>query len=73
MSAADVTNIKRGQVERYAVMIPFDDEMLFVTQLDTKFQLGARLFDTEEKAEEHAALWGENAVVVRYLEENAND
>jgi hypothetical protein len=69
VSAADVTNIKRGQVERYAVMIPFDDEMLFVTQGDGKFQLGARLFDTEQKAEEHAALWGKNAVVVEYLEE----
>jgi hypothetical protein len=41
--------------DKYAVMIPFDDEMLFVTHGDVKFQLGARLFDTEEKAEEHAA------------------
>jgi hypothetical protein len=55
--------------DKYAVMIPFDDEMLFVTQGDVKFQLSARLFDTEEKAEEHAALWGEGAVVVKYLEE----
>jgi hypothetical protein len=55
--------------DKYAVMIPFDGEMLFVTQGDTKFQLGARLFDTEEKAAEHAALWGEGAVVVKYIEE----
>jgi hypothetical protein len=55
--------------EKYAVMIPFDDEMLFVTQGDGQFQLGAKVFDTEEKAEEHAALWGENAMVVKYLEE----
>jgi len=55
--------------EKYAVMVPFDDEMLFVTQGVTKFQLGAKVFDTEEKAEEHAALWGENAMVVKYLEE----
>ena len=34
--------------EKYAVMIPFDDDMLFVTQGDGKFQLGARLFDTED-------------------------
>ena len=55
--------------DKYAVMIPFDGEMLFVTQGDVKFQLGAMLFDTEEKAEEHAALWGEGAVVVKYLKE----
>ena len=55
--------------DKYAVMIPFDDEMLFVTEGDTKFQLGAKVFDTEEKAEEHAALWGENSIVVKYIEE----
>ena len=54
--------------DKYAVMIPFDGEMLFVLHGDVKFQLGAKLFDTEEKAEEHAALWGERAVVVKYLE-----
>jgi hypothetical protein len=54
--------------DKYAVMIPFDGEMLFVTHGDVKFQLGARLFDTEDKAEEHAALWGEGAVVVKYIQ-----
>jgi hypothetical protein len=58
---------------KYAVMIPFDGEMLFVTRGAVKIPLGARLFDTEEKAEEHAAIWGEGAVVVKYLEENADE
>ena len=71
MSAADVTNIKRGQVERYAVMIPFDGEMLYVTEGDTKFHFQAKLFDTQEKALEHANLWGDHAKVVEYTNESS--
>jgi hypothetical protein len=59
--------------DKYAVMIPFDGEMLFVTHGAVKIPLGAMLFDTEEKAEEHAAYWGEGAVVVKYLEEQCDD
>lgn len=49
-------------------MVPMDGEMLYVTEGDTKFQLRAKLFDTEQQAKEHAELWGEQAVVVEYTE-----
>jgi hypothetical protein len=58
------TNIK------YAVKVPFDGDMLYVTEGDTKFQLRARLFDNEQQAKEHAKLWGEHAIVVEYTEES---
>jgi hypothetical protein len=58
---------------KYAVMVPIDDDsdMLYVTEGDTKFQLRAKLFDTEQQAKEHAELWGEHAVVVEYTKESA--
>lgn len=52
---------------RYAVKVPFgheDDDMLFVTEGDSKFKLRIKLFDTVKDAYDHAELWGENAVVV---------
>ena len=54
-------------------MVPIDDDsdMLYVTEGDTKFQLRAKLFDTEQQAKEHAELWGEHAVVVEYTKESA--
>lgn len=55
-------------MSKYAVMVPMDGEMLYVTEGDTKFQLRAKLFDTEQQATEHAELWGEQAVVVEYTE-----
>jgi len=55
-------------MNKYAVMVPMDDEMMYVTEGDTKFQLRAKLFDTEQQAKEHAELWGEQAVVVEYTE-----
>ena len=55
-------------MNKYAVMVPMDGEMLYVTEGDTKFQLRAKLFDTEQQATEHAELWGEQAVVVEYTE-----
>lgn len=51
-------------------MVPMDGDMLYVTEGDSKFQLRARLFDTEQQATEHAELWGEHAVVVEYTEES---
>lgn len=56
----------------YAVKVPFDNEggMLYVTEGDTKFQLRVKLFNTEAEANEHAAIWGENAQVVEYTEES---
>jgi hypothetical protein len=44
---------------RYGVMIPFDGEMLFVTRGAVQIPVGARRFDTEVKAEELAAIWGD--------------
>lgn len=57
-------------MKKYAVMVPIDDDgyMLYVTEGDTKFQLRAKLFDTEQLAKQHAELWGERAVVVEYTE-----
>lgn len=53
---------------KYAVKVPFDDGMLYVTEGDSKFHLRVKLFDTEQQANEHAILWGERAVVVDYTE-----
>jgi len=58
-------------VGKYAVMVPFDGVMLYVTEGDSKFHLRVKLFDTEPKALEHAALWGEHAVVVEYTNESS--
>ena len=52
---------------KYAIKIPFgkdDDDMLFVTEGDTKFKLRIKTFDTVSEAYEHAHLWGPNALVV---------
>ena len=57
--------------DKYAVMIPFDGEMLYVTEGDTKFHFQAKLFDTQEKALEHANLWGDHAKVVEYTNESS--
>lgn len=53
----------------YAVKIPFDDVMLYVTEGDSKFHLRSRMFETHEQAQQHAALWGGGAVVVKYPSE----
>ena len=50
----------------YAVKVPFDGEMLYVTEGDTKFQLRAKLFNTKEEAQQHADRWGEHAEVVEF-------
>ena len=63
---------EKQPANKYAVMVPIDDsgDMLYVTEGDTKFQLRAKLFDTEQQAKEHAELWGKQAVVVEYTEES---
>ena len=53
-------------MSKYAVRVPFDEEMLYVTEGDTKFQLRVKLFNTKEEANLHADLWGELAEVVEY-------
>lgn len=58
-------------MNKYAVMVPMDGDMLYVIEGDTKFQLRAKLFDTEQEATEHAELWGGQAVVVEYTEESS--
>ena len=55
---------------RYAVKVPFDDEMMYITEGDTKFQLRVKLFNSKPEAEQHADLWGDQAVVVEYIEES---
>lgn len=55
----------------YAVKVPFDDEgMLYVVEGDSKFHLRVQTWETFEQAEEHAKLWGDNAVVVEYEEQD---
>lgn len=59
---------------KYAVKVPFntgdnDDDMLFVTEGDPKFNFRIKLFNTSEDAQQHATIWGEHAVVVK-LEDN---
>ena len=52
---------------KYAVKVPFgheDDDMLFVTEGDTKFKLRIETHDTAAEAREIAELWGPEAVVV---------
>jgi len=52
---------------KYAVKVPLgheDDDLLFVTEGDTKFKLRPKMFDTVAQAQEHAELWGPKAVVV---------
>lgn len=51
---------------KYAIKVPLDGEMLYVTEGDTKFQLRVKLFDTKEEANLHADSWGELAEVVEY-------
>lgn len=50
----------------YAIQVPFQDVMLYVTEGDSKFQLAVKLFDTRQDANNHAILWGDGAVVVEY-------
>lgn len=52
---------------KYAIKVPLgheDDDMLFVTEGDTKFKLRIKTFDTISEAYEHAHAWGPNSLVV---------
>lgn len=52
---------------KYAVKVPLgheDDDLLFVTEGDTKFKLRPKMFDSVTQAREHAELWGPKAIVV---------
>lgn len=50
----------------YAIKVPFQDVMLYVTEGDSKFQLAVKVFNTRQEAKNHAILWGDSAVVVKY-------
>lgn len=53
---------------KYAVKVPFDGSMLYVVDADLP-DLQRKIFDTYEDAVEHAEIFGEHAVVVKYKEE----
>lgn len=57
---------------KYGIKVPlFENDYLWVTTGDSKFQLRPLLFDDKEKAEEHAlTVWGENAIVEIYAKED---
>jgi hypothetical protein len=57
---------------KYAVRVPLAaDDYIFVSDIDSPFDIKVRLFDSEEEAKEHAAIWGPLAEVVEYKEEDA--
>jgi NhaP-type Na+/H+ and K+/H+ antiporter len=58
---------------KYAVMVPMEDDMLYVIENSTDFELKAKLFDTEQEAIEHAEIWGKHAVVVEYTKESEGE
>lgn len=54
-------------MSKYAVKVPFgheDDDMLFVTEGDTKFKLRIKTFDTVAEARKEAEAWGAGSVIV---------
>jgi hypothetical protein len=54
-------------VTKYAVKVPMgeeEDDMLFVTEGDTKFKLRIKTFNTISEAYEHAHIWGPHSLVV---------
>lgn len=55
----------------YAIMVPMDGDMLYVTEGDSKFHLRVKLFETYEEAQKHADIWGAHAIVVEYHRKNS--
>lgn len=51
---------------KYAIKVPFDGSSLYVMECDGETVLTC---DTEQEAGELATIWGENASVVEYKEE----
>ena len=52
---------------KYAVKVPIgqeEDDMLFVTEGDTKFKLRIKTFNNISEAYKHAHAWGPNSIVV---------
>ena len=53
---------------KYAIKVKFDDEWVYVTEIDQHDLTLPKTYDTKEEAEEHAKVWKEH-VVVEYQEE----
>lgn len=59
-------------MKKYAVKVPFgheDDDMLFVTEGDSKFKLRVKTFDTVTEARKEAEAWGTGSVIVELYED----
>jgi hypothetical protein len=61
-------------MSNYAVKVPFytgdkEEDMLFLTEGDSKFHLRVKLFNSPQEARQAATVWGEQAVVVK-LDDN---
>ena len=52
----------------WAVKVPFDGIYLYLTEGDSKFHQRVRTFETREKAEAYASLWGDDCIVEEYEE-----
>lgn len=60
-------------MKRYAIKVPFDDDddMLYITEGDSKFHLRVKLFTSYDEAEQYAiTVWGDQAVVEEYTQES---
>ena len=54
---------------KYAIRVPLAaDDYIFVSDINSPFDIKVRLFDSEEEAKEHAVIWGPLAEVVKYEE-----
>ena len=58
---------------KYAVKVPFYGDMIYVTEGDSKFQLRVKVFNSRERAQEIADLWGKESLVVEYQERDQED
>ena len=54
----------------WAVKVPFDGIYMYITEGDSKFHQRVRTFETREKAEDYASLWGDDCIVEEYNEKS---
>lgn len=54
----------------YAIQIPFDGDWLYITRVVQPHDVEVQTYETREKAEAAAKIWGENAIVVEIKEQN---
>lgn len=55
----------------WAVKVPFDGIYMYLTEGDSKFHQRVRTFETREKAEVYASLWGDDCIVEEYNEKTS--